>query len=214
MDEDPEMLEISRHTYWSEEYVHEQHHDVNVVRTEDCIFNQFILVVNRHEVDCMTIYLNIAIFAKLDIKRDDLDDKTLKASSKKMLVLLFTKYLTLTPVTIEQDCKNLLDGHHRLAHVSNKRAQSLNIDDIKQPTSKIPKIKCPVCIASKATRHMKPAASTAETRTTHFTWQDIYSDLSGKMRTPSITSYHYLAVFVCAWSGAKHCEFIAATITL
>ena len=62
MNEDPEMPDISRHPYWFEEYAHEQHHDVNVIRTEDYIFNQFILVVKRHEVDCMTIYLNIAIF--------------------------------------------------------------------------------------------------------------------------------------------------------
>ena len=90
-----------------------------------------------------------------------------------------------------------------------KRARSLNIDGIQQPPCKMPKIKCPVCIASKATRHKKPAASPAETRTASGPWQDIYSDLSGKMRTPSITGYHYFAVFVCAWSGAKHCEFIA-----
>jgi len=66
----------------------------------------------------MTIYLNNANFAKLDIKRDDLDDKTLKASSKKIPTFLFTKHLTSTPATFEQDCKNLLDGHHRLGHVS------------------------------------------------------------------------------------------------
>jgi len=29
------------------------------------------------------------------------------------------------------------------------------------------------------------------------------------MRILSICGYRYFAVFVCAWSGAKHCEFIA-----
>ena len=29
------------------------------------------------------------------------------------------------------------------------------------------------------------------------------------MRIPSISEYRYFAVFVCAWSGAKHCEFLA-----
>ena len=29
------------------------------------------------------------------------------------------------------------------------------------------------------------------------------------MRIPSISGYRYFAVFVCAWSGAKHCEFLA-----
>jgi len=73
----------------------------------------------------------------------------------------------------------------------------------------MPKVKCPVCIASKATRHKKPSATTADTRSASGPWQDIYSDLSGKMRISSICEYRYFAVFVCAWSGAKHCEFIA-----
>ena len=78
------MPEISCHLYWSKEYAHKQYLDVNVVRTEDCVLNQFILVVKRHKVDYMAIYLNNAILAKLDIKRDDLDDKTLKTSFKKV----------------------------------------------------------------------------------------------------------------------------------
>jgi len=121
----------------------------------------------------------------------------------------FQQQVASTPATFQQDRTNLLNDHHRLGHISMKRARSLNIDGIQQPPSKMPKIKCPVCIASKAKRHKKPVASTAETRTASGPWQDIYSDLSGKMRTPSITGYYYFAVFVCAWSGAKHCEFIA-----
>jgi hypothetical protein len=45
-----------------------------------------------------------------------------------------------TPATFTQD---------RLGHVSVERARSLNIDGIPQPPTKMPKVKCPVCIASK-----------------------------------------------------------------
>jgi len=114
-----------------------------------------------------------------------------------------------TSATINRDRTELLNNHHRLGHISIKRARSLNIDGIPQPHSKMPKVKCPVCIASKATRHKRPSASTADTRSASGPWQDIYSDLSGKMRISSICRYRYVAVFVCAWSGAKHCEFIA-----
>jgi len=73
----------------------------------------------------------------------------------------------------------------------------------------MPKVKCPVCIASKATRHERPSATTADTQSASGPWQDIYSDLSGKMRISSICGYRYFAVFSCAWSGAKNGEFIA-----
>ena len=142
----------------------------------------------------MAIYLNNAILAKLDIKRDDLDDKTLKASSKKIPTFLFTKHLTSTPATFEQDRKNLLDGHHHLGHFS------INAHDPSRlMTSSKLRSKCPNQMPSAHTiqgqRHRKSAASTAKTRTASFTWQDIYSDLYGKMRTPSITSYHYFTFF-------------------
>ena len=114
-----------------------------------------------------------------------------------------------TPATFTQDRAELLNNHHRLGHVSIKRDRSLSIDGIPQPPTKMPKVKCPVCIASKATRHKRPSASTSDTRSASGHWQDIYSDLSGKMRIPSINGYRYFAVFVCAWSGAKHCEFPA-----
>ena len=117
---------------------HKQYHDVNVVRTEDCVLNQFILVVKIHKVDCMAIYMNNAIFAKLNIKCDDLDDKTLKASSKEIPAFLFTKHLTSTPATFEQDCKNLFDVHHRLGHFSNKSHDSSTL-----MTSSRLHLKCP-----------------------------------------------------------------------
>ena len=46
----------------------------------------------------MTIYLNNAVFAKLDIKRDDLNDKTLKASSKKYRPLSLSPNILLRPL--------------------------------------------------------------------------------------------------------------------
>ena len=94
-----------------------------------------------------------------------------------------------TPATFTQDRAELLNNHHRLGHVSIKRARSLNIDGIPQPPTKMPKVKCPVCIASKATRHKRPSASTSDTRSASGPWQDIYSDLSGKMRIPSISGF-------------------------
>ena len=83
------------------------------------------------------------------------------------------------------------------------------MDEITQPQSKIPKVKCLVSIAFKATRHKRPLARTADTRFATGPWQDIYSDLSEKMRIPSISGYRYFAVFVCKWSGAKYCKFVA-----
>jgi len=111
-----------------------------------------------------------------------------------------------TSATFNQDRTELLNNHHRLGHVSIKRDRSLNIDGIPQSPSKVPNAKCPVCITSKATRHKKPSATTADTRSASGPWQDIYLDLSGKMRITSICGYRYFAVVVCAWSGAKHCE--------
>jgi len=76
-----------------------------------------------------------------------------------------------TSATFHQDRTELLNNHHRLGHISFKRARSLNIDGIPQPPSKMPKVKCPVCIASKATRHKRPSASTADTRSASGPWQ-------------------------------------------
>jgi len=113
-----------------------------------------------------------------------------------------------TSATFDRDRVDLLNNHHRLGHISIKLARSLNIDGIPQP-SKMPKLKCPVCIASKATRHKRPSASPADTRSTSGPWQDIYSDFVGNMKITTISGYQYFAIFVCAWSGAKHCEFVA-----
>jgi len=77
-----------------------------------------------------------------------------------------------TSATFNQDQTELPNNHHRLRHISIKRAWSLNIGGIPQPASKMPKVKCPVCIASKATRHKRPLATTADTRSAFGPWQD------------------------------------------
>jgi hypothetical protein len=72
----------------------------------------------------------------------------------------------------------------------------LNIDGMTTPTSKRMKpITCTVCIASKARLANRPASSTREDLSTE-PWQDIYTDLPGKVRTLSITGAKYFAVFV------------------
>jgi hypothetical protein len=38
-------------------------------------------------------------------------------------------------------------------------------------------------------------------------WQDVYTDLSGKVRTASVTGVEYFAVFVDSYLGSKHVEF-------
>jgi len=111
--------------------------------------------------------------------------------------------------TFNQDRTEVLNDHHRLRNISIKRARSLNIKGIPQPPSKMPKVKCPVCIVFKATRHKRPSAAIADTRSASRPWQDLYSDLSGKMCIPSISRYRNFVVFVCARSGAKYCEYIA-----
>jgi len=66
--------------------------------------------------------------------------------------------------TFDQDRTDVLNNHHHLGHISIKQAKLLNLDRIQQPLLEMPKIKCPVCIASKATRQKRPSASTADTR--------------------------------------------------
>jgi hypothetical protein len=41
-------------------------------------------------------------------------------------------------------------------------------------------------------------------------WQDVYTDLSGKVRTASVTGAKYFAVFVDSYSGSKHIEFMSS----
>jgi len=79
-----------------------------------------------------------------------------------------------TSTTFNQDRTELLNNHHRLGHVSIKRARSLNTDGIPQLPSKMPKKKYPVCIASKATQHKRISTTTADTTSASGSWQDIY----------------------------------------
>ena len=81
-----------------------------------------------------------------------------------------------------------LQDHERLGHISFKRnLRQLNIDVITPPTSKrLKPITCPVCIIGKARRANRPAPSTPADRPTE-PWQDVYTDLSGKVRTASVS---------------------------
>jgi hypothetical protein len=86
--------------------------------------------------------------------------------------------------------------------------RQLEIDGITPPTSKrLKPITCPVCITAKARRPNRPAPSTTADRPTE-PWQDVYTDLSGKVRTASVTGAKYFAVFVDSFSGSKHIEFM------
>ena len=108
--------------------------------------------------------------------------------------------------SIAQDTR--LQDHERLGHISFKRMRQLDIDGITPPTSKrLKPITCPVCITAKARRANRPAPSTPADRPTE-PWQDVYTDLSGKVRTASVTGAKYFAVFVDSYSGSKHIEFM------
>jgi hypothetical protein len=108
--------------------------------------------------------------------------------------------------SIAQDTR--LQDHERLGHISFKRMRQLEIDGITPPTSKrLKPITCPVCITAKARRANRPAPSTPADRPTE-PWQDVYTDLSGKVRTTSVTGAKYFAVFVDSYSGSKHIEFM------
>ena len=108
--------------------------------------------------------------------------------------------------SISQDTR--LQDHERLGHISFKRMRQLEIDGITPPTSKrLKPITCPVCITAKARRANRPAPSTPADRPTE-PWQDVYTDLSGKVRTASVTGAKYFAVFVDSFSGSKHIEFM------
>ena len=102
-----------------------------------------------------------------------------------------------------------IQDHERLGQISFKRMRQLNVDGITQPTSKrLKPITCPVCITAKARRAiLGPAPSTPADRPTE-PWQDVYTDLSGKVRTASVTGVKYFAVFVDIYSGSKHVEFL------
>ena len=66
-----------------------------------------------------------------------------------------------------------------------------------------PNLALPTCKKSN-----RPSASTKEDRST-VPWEDIHSDLSGKISTQSARGYKYFVVFVCTYTGAKHVEFLA-----
>jgi hypothetical protein len=101
-----------------------------------------------------------------------------------------------------------ITDHQRLGHPSFKRMRDLDIDGVTIiPAGKRMKpISCPVCIASKMRKPSRPSASTDMTCIEP--WTDIYTDLSGKVRTQSITGSKYFVVFIDTFTGAKHVDFL------
>ena len=95
--------------------------------------------------------------------------------------------------------------HHRLGHPSQKRQAAIEIEGATKP--KVPKLTCPTCIASKARKANRPPPSDTEHRST-IPWEDVHSDLSGKISTKSARGYSYFVVFVCTATGAKACDFL------
>ena len=97
----------------------------------------------------------------------------------------------------DQDADSIdtrLSDHQKLGHPSFKR-MPLDIEGINiiPPGREMKTISCPVCIASKMCKPNRPIASIDITVTEP--WTDIYTDLSGKIRTRSITGMKYFVVF-------------------
>ena len=74
--------------------------------------------------------------------------------------------------------------HHRLGHPSQKRQADVDIKSNRPPP-------------------------TQKEERSHIPWEDIHSDLSGKIATQSARGYKYFIVFVCTYTGAKHVEFLS-----
>jgi hypothetical protein len=96
--------------------------------------------------------------------------------------------------------------HYRLGHPSQKRQTVLDID--KQTKPEVSKLACPTCLASKSRKSNRPPPSQKEERS-QIQWDDIHSDLSGKIATQSTRGYKYFVVFVCTYTGAEHVEFLS-----
>ena len=82
----------------------------------------------------------------------------------------------------------MLMQHHRLGHPSQDRQTALEIEGLAK--AKVPKLVCPTCLASKARKSNRPPASSKEERST-IPWEDIHSDLSGKISTQSARGYKH-----------------------
>ena len=95
-------------------------------------------------------------------------------------------------------------SHNTLGHVSNRRAKQLDVG-LPKPSNTEPI--CPICITAKRRRAPRPLPSDVAQRAQH-PWQDVYVDLSGKMRTQGIGNVYYFIPFVCSFSGARIVEFV------
>ena len=94
--------------------------------------------------------------------------------------------------------------HNTLGHVSNRRTKQLDVG-LHKPSG--PDITCPICITAKRRRASRPLPSDVAQRAQH-PWQDVYVDLSGKMRVQGIGNVYYFIPFVCSYSGARIVEFV------
>jgi len=110
----------------------------------------------------------------------------------------------------EEAIDTRLSDHQKLGHPSFKRMRNLDIDGITviPPGKKMKPISCPVCIASKMRKPNRPIASTHVNATAP--WTDIYTNLSEKIRTRSVSGMKYFVVFVDTFTGAKHVNFLVS----
>ena len=117
--------------------------------------------------------------------------------------------LPVFPATVDtstaEDRQEWMIEHHRLGHPAQKRQASLDIDGLSHP--KVPKLNCPTCLAAKARKASRPPKSSADERST-VPWEDVHSDLSGRIKTQSIRKFKYIVVFVCTSTGAKSVDFL------
>ena len=79
--------------------------------------------------------------------------------------------------------------------------------DVGFPKSAKQKVTCPICITAKSRRTARPLPSEPVQRAQH-PWQDVFVDLSGKMRTQGIGNVFYFIPFICNFSGARIVEFV------
>lgn len=105
----------------------------------------------------------------------------------------------------------LKDTHRALGHISFKRMRDLNIEGQDLPTRSSkrlrPALTCPTCITAKMRRQPTPASIASEPQFAE-PWAKIFVDLSGKVKTRSVTGVHYFVVFICNYSGAKYTDFL------
>ena len=118
---------------------------------------------------------------------------------------------TCIPASVSSEQQRLQDTHRQLGHVSFKRMRDLRVkgtDTLTRSSKRQQRAPtCPVCVTAKMRR--APAPTTSSSTKYPQPWQKVYIDLSGKMRVRSYTNAYYFIVFVCDYSGARYCDFVA-----